>query len=173
MRLAVWFTGLAIAVACSATTPTPNGTVLASWKASAAKWPQLASAAGKATGASDGSFGAASEHGASVDFKFKTGVVEIDGKKFKTPLEATATVSDAKGFAISGSFSDGPIHFAGMPEDVRALDFRAQLTSGTRSCAGTSYKNSWLRVRLFGDGTAKVLPEPVAYGSVAPPALSP
>ena len=173
MRLTLWLSGLAIAIACSATTPTPNGAVLASWKASEAKWPKLTSAAPKATGIKDGTLAAASPNGASIEFRFKTGVVEIDGESMRTPLDASATVTDAKGFAISGGFSDGPIHYAGMPDDLRGLDFRAQLTSGTRSCRGTTYKNDYLRVRISGDGSAKLLPEPVAAGSVAPPVPSP
>lgn len=74
--------------------------------------------------------------------------------------------------AISGHFSDGPMHFAGMPDDQRALDFTAQLSQGTRSCKGTSYTNDWLRLRIHGDGRAELRPDPVAVGSVAPPVLS-
>jgi hypothetical protein len=160
MRLAVWFSGLAIAVACSATTPTPDGTVLSSWKAADSKWAKLAAALPMASGTSEATFEAASEHGASVSLHYKTGSVEIDGKPHRMPLEATATVTDSHGFAVSGHFSDGPMHFAGMPDDLRALDFTAQLSSGTRSCKGTSYKNEGLRVRISGDGTAKLMPDP-------------
>lgn len=173
MRLAVWFSGLAIAVACSAVTPTPNGTVVASWKASESKWTKLASAAPKASAITDGSLAVASKQGASLELHFKTAVVEIDGKPLKLPIEASATVTDPKGFEIGARFSDGPLHFAGMPDDIRALDFHATLTSGTRSCAGTRYQNETVRARISGDGKSLLLPEPVAVGSVAPPALSP
>lgn len=172
MRLSVLLAGLVIAASCSVTTPTPSGTAIASWKASESKWSELAAAAAKVSG-TDGAFEAVSTQGAKVALRFKTGLVEIGGKRYQMPLEATATVTDANGFAISGSFSDSPMHYAGMAEDVRALDLIAQLSSGRRSCAGTTYRNDWLRVRILGDGKAQLLPEPTSSGSTAPPVASP
>jgi hypothetical protein len=172
MRPLIWFGGLAIAIACSVTSPTPEGTVVASFDASQSKWPDLAAAAPKASGIAEGTFDAAGRRGASVTARYKTGSVVIGQKTLRVPLEATVTVTDSAGFAISGHFSDGPTHFAGMPDDLRALDFTAQLSQGTRSCKGTSYTNDWLRLRIHGDGRAELLPEPVAAGSVAPPVLS-
>jgi hypothetical protein len=157
MRLALWFTPFAIAIACSATTPTPNGTVVGSWQAATSKWPELAAAAPNASGA-ERTLGFA-QHGVKVDVRFKTGVVDIKGESLKMPLEVNVKVIDNKGFAISGSFLDPPIHYAGMPEDLRALDFTAQLSSGTRSCGGTRYENDRLTVRVFGDGSAKLVPD--------------
>lgn len=172
MRTGVWLTGLAIVFACGpVTTPTPSGTVVAQFDAAKSKWGALAAAAPKATGIAEKTFDATGQDGASVSVRYKTGIVELDGKPVKMPLEATVTVTDSKGFAISGGFSDGPIHFAGMPEDTRALDFDAMLSRGTRSCGGTRYTNDDLRIRLHGDGTATVLP--AAGSSSAAPTSRP
>jgi hypothetical protein len=170
MRLALWLGGFAVAIACSATQATPNGTVVARFDAKKSSWAALAAAAPNAREIEEKTFDAAGKDGASVSIQYKTGVVELSGKPTKVPLEATATVTDAQGFAVSGSFSDGPIHYAGMPEDVRALDLHTTLSRGTRSCSGTSYTNDSLRVRIHGDGSARILPDPAPpAGSAAPP----
>ena len=157
----VWLSGLAIAISCSATTPTPDGTAVGSWEATESRTAaDLAKAAATATAVSKGTFDLTSRHGATFRLEYEVGTVELRGKKYRTPLAARMTVVGSEDFAVSGGFNSDPMHFAGMPEDLRALEYDAQLTRGTRSCRGTTYDNDYVRVRIDGTGAATVLPDP-------------